>query len=422
MSIDLDKRVRGKGTKFRLFAQSPTLDDFKTPEVVWVSSPKGSLNPGPADHRMYVVDAIDKTHYDSGDMGPYRGPKHDAVKPNRDGHFDHLDPADRRFWSAHSFGVVRRVLDIWEDYLGLEVPWHFEPFQSRLEIVPWVDWKNAQFGWGFMESGYGLDDRGEKRPFCLNFDVMAHETGHSLVFSIVGFPELFELTAEYRGFHESASDMVALISALHFESFQDHILKKTGGNLYLENELNRIGELSKTKQIRIASNALTMDQVADTGRPHDDLSGKEIHALGQPLTGALFDILVGIYQEKLIEFGAISRELADRSSRPEGDDVDSDVISAAYARAYREAPYSFRDALSEARDALGVRLAHTWRDLPPGNLTFAKVARAFLTIDRRFSGQRYQDLIVESFHWRKIGFQFSVKGLLKSPPKRETQS
>ncbi len=420
MSVDLDRRVRGVGTKFKLYAQSPTLAAFQKPETVWVSSPKGSLRAGPEDHRMYVVDAVDKPHYKNTDVLPYRGARRAKAEPGPDGHFDHLTPEDRTFWSAHCFGAVRRVLDIWEDYLGTKVPWHFEPYYKRLEIIPWVDWKNAQFGWGFMEAGYGLDDKGDKRPFCLNFDVLAHETGHSLVFSIVGFPNRPEaLTAEYRGFHESASDLVALISALHFESFADHILAQTKGNLYLKSALNRIGELSRTRQIRSAANPMKMHQVADTQRPHTDLTGKELHTLAQPLTGAFFDILVDIYQEKLIEYGALSPELADRSSRSEAADLDSPEINAAYAKAYEDAPYTFREALAEARDILGIRLAQTWHLLSPAHLTYGKVARAFLTVDRRLSGRRYQDMIIANFHWRQIGFQFSVRGLSKPPSNKE---
>ena len=189
MSLDLDERLRETGTKFRIHAQSPVLAAFSEPETVWVSPPAGSLEPGPADDRMYVVDAIDKKRYEDGSRLPYRGPRQPPARPGPDGHFDHLSPDDPAFRSAHIYGTVRRVLDIWEDYFGQRVPWHFSPLQERLEIVPWLDWKNAHFGWGFMEAGWGKDDSGKKRPFALNFDVLAHETGHGLIFSMVGVPD-----------------------------------------------------------------------------------------------------------------------------------------------------------------------------------------------------------------------------------------
>lgn len=414
MSVELDRRLRGRGTKFKLFAQSPTLADFSRPETVWVSSPRGSLQPGPADKRMYVVDAVSKSHYEGDVQPPYRGARLPAVEPGPAGHFDHIAVDAPAFRSAHCFGVVRRVLDIWEDYYGASVPWHFEPYQRQLEIIPWVDWKNAQFGWGFLEAGYGLDDEKKKQPFSLNFDVLAHETGHSLIFSIVGFPNPRLLTAEYRGFHESASDLVALISAMHFESFLDHTLAKTRGNLYRENELNRIGELSETRQIRLACNEMTMSDVPDRHRAHSDLTSKEIHTLGQPLTGALFDIMLEVFQQQLVAFGAIDEDLAERAGRDISDESEDEAVAAAFAAAYEDAPYSFRDALVEARDFLGPRLALTWRELRPENLTFAKVAQTFLSVDRRLSGARNQKQIVECFRWREIGFGYSAKPLTKT--------
>ncbi|MGI9500522.1 MAG: hypothetical protein ACR2P3_10815 [Geminicoccaceae bacterium] len=409
MSLELDRRLRNTGTKFRLHAQTPVMQAFTEPETVWVSSPAGSLRAGPADERMYVVDAIDKTRYEDGSRLPYRGPRRPPAQPGPNGHFDHLSPDDDAFRSAHIFGTVRRVLDIWEDYFGRTVPWHFSPLQERLEIVPWLDWNNAHFGWGFMEAGHGKDDAKAERPFALNFDVLAHETGHGLIFSMVGVPEMHALTSEFRGFHESASDLVALISVLHFDSFIDHLLNETNGNLYVENELNRIGELSKTRQIRVASNALKMSDVPDPGRPPNSLTGKEIHQLGEPLTGALFDTLVGIYQMNLGDRGAISPKLAADSSREGDQQLGTGRLQDLFAAAYQKSPDSFRLALAEARDIIGLRLARTWDALIPNGLHFAKVAKTFLTVDRQISGWRHQEEIVENFAWREIGYGYPMR-------------
>ena len=61
------------------------------------------------------------------------------------------------------FGVVRRVLDIWEDYLGHEVRWHFADLLPRLELIPLVEWDNAQSGFGFIETGHTPLD-GQRAP------------------------------------------------------------------------------------------------------------------------------------------------------------------------------------------------------------------------------------------------------------------
>ena len=54
-----------------------------------------------------------------------------------------------------------------------------------------------------------------------------------------------------------------MIAVLHFDSVVDGLLRTSRGNIYLPNELNRIGELSDTEQLRIASHSLTLADVPD---------------------------------------------------------------------------------------------------------------------------------------------------------------
>jgi hypothetical protein len=97
MSRELDMRLTETGTRFRLFPQPRFLrkaDDsgplFPEPDTVAVSVPPGQIEPGPADDRMFVVDAIGKLPYNRFVRPPYRGPAHDKVQPGPDGHFTHL--------------------------------------------------------------------------------------------------------------------------------------------------------------------------------------------------------------------------------------------------------------------------------------------------------------------------------------------
>ena len=261
------------GTRFRLFPQPAFLDGFHEPETVVVSSPAGSLGPGPSDDRMYVVDAIGKRfsygmqHMPHGPpllyLPPFRGVSRRPLQPGRAGHFDHLRPGSRDFEAAHVFGVVRFTLDVWERYFGHRIEWHFARDQRRLELLLLGEWDNAQSGYGFIELGdaYGRED--DTPPYGLNFDVLAHEVGHSIVYSVIGVPNAATEAGEYFGFHESAADIVALLTSLHFDSVIREVLDATGGNLLLDNEANRIAELSKTTQVRLASNSLRMDDFAD---------------------------------------------------------------------------------------------------------------------------------------------------------------
>jgi hypothetical protein len=189
------------------------------------------------------------------------------------------------------YGTVRFVLDLWENYFGRPIEWHFRRDYERLEltILPFLD--NAQAGYGFLEIGSATTEAGEVRPFSLNFDVLAHEVGHLIVYAEIGVPAPEAASAEYFGFHESAADLVALISVLHFDSVIDQLLESTSGNLYTLNELNRISELSETEQIRLASNPLKLSDFS--------AGWSDEHELAQPLTGAMFDILVDLFHEGL---------------------------------------------------------------------------------------------------------------------------
>jgi len=403
MPLEIDLVLRESGTRFKLFPQSPVLSGYGEPETVWVSPPPGTISPGPADDRMYVIDALNKpTPYQFPDLPPYSGAVHSPVCANRNGHFDHLEYGSREFQATHMYGTLRRVLDIWESYFQAPILWHFADSQPRLELIPWLEWDNAQSGFGFIETGYGEDENGLIHPYCLNFDVLAHELGHSLIFSAVGIPAGETMTAEYRGFQESCADVVALISVLHFKSFVRNLLDCCAGNLYAENELNRIGELSDTEQIRIASNSFRMSDVVDVDTPAHELSQPELHRLGEPLTGALFDLLVEVYQETLVDENLISPELSEVSRAVTKSGELSERVELQFAAAYEGNEPGFESALLLARDYVGYCLAAAWKELGPDDLVFGEVEQSILCADWQLSGGRHEQQILEVFDWREI--------------------
>jgi hypothetical protein len=405
MSIALDSKLAATGSRFQLYPQSPSLAAYPQPETVWVSSPAGSLQPGPADQRMRVLDAVDKPPYDDVSLPPWRGQLYPPAEPDAGGNFDHHPVGSRAFNAAHMFGAARRVLDIWQDYFEAEINLTslLEPPGQAIELIPDAQLKrNAQTGPGYVEIGYVEDAEGERQPLCLNIDVVAHEIGHRIVFDKVGIP-FNALTAEFRGFAESASDLVALITAMHFDQLIDHVLATSGGNIYVLNELDRFAELSENDQIRIASNSKRMRDVVDVTTPADQLTQPQLHELGEPLTGALFDILIDLYQGELVDRGAIPADFADEVAGAPTRPLNTQSVQERFDRAYDDHRDAFRTALLAARDGLGRRLALTWRRLPADGLTFSQVAVAFLTVDRGLTGWRYQDKIVDDFAWREIG-------------------
>src|ERR671918_156516 len=232
---------------------------------------------------------------------PWRGPIAPPVLPDRAGHFDYLEPGVPGFEAAHVFGCIRFALDVWEGYFGRPVPWHFRHEFDRLEIVLLPGFGNAHTGLGYLEVGSYFTPTGEAVPFSLNFDIIAHEVGHLIIYSEIGQPTDLSAVGEYYGFHESAADLVAIIAATHFDSVVDGLLANTRGNLYVLNRLNRIGEVSANSQIRLASNSVRLAAFANGWRGE--------HELSLPLTGAAFDILVDVFHEHLLERGAISAEV-----------------------------------------------------------------------------------------------------------------
>lgn len=407
-SRQLESALRRCGTRFRLYPQMTSAASSE-PEVVWTSPPAGSVGPGPSDRLMYVVHPTSKREpYEFPFLPPYRGPRYPDAQPNRFGHFDYLEPGTPSFNAAHLYGSVRRVLDIWEGYFEREIAWRFRAPHSRLELVAFVDWNNAQCGYGYLEVGYGESETGARFPYCLNFDVLAHETGHGIIYSELGIPATHAVTTEYRGFQEASADLVALISAMHFDSVVDRVLQKSAGNLYATNELNRIGELSETEQIRHASNEYKMSDVPDVRIPPELLSQPDLHLAGEPLTGAGFDILVEIYQELLVELGLIDRQTAELSYHVPQHPSSADLIQERFDRAYRGRHAGFALALRQARDCVGRVLALAWSRLSPDFLSYRGVAAALLDAERIVSGGRFRRLIEENLVWRQIALPEST--------------
>ena len=395
------------GTFFRLFPQTPTGEHSIPSQIIEVSSPLGSVGPGPSDDRMYVIFPVDKPreygmHKD--DIGypyvylpPWDGPLYEPAIPDADGNFLQYDDInDPRFHAAHTYAAIRFTLDVWERYYGRPIEWYFDEYYDQAEVVIIPEFENAQIGRGFIEVGTDVDKKdGSMSPFTLNFDVIAHEIGHGILFSAVGEPQMEKETAEYLGFQESSADIVSMIAILHFDSVIDDVLESTSGNLYMANHLNRFAETSAYDQIRMASNNLKLSDFS--------AGWKDSHRLAQPLTGAIFDILVDIFHEELVRLGAISASLEEISDRLEGTAQYEIELQDDFERAYAAHPELFRESLIYARDVLATLLIDTWSLLSPDYFHYTDVHRAMLEADRDLFDGFYRSIIDVNFKWRDIG-------------------
>jgi hypothetical protein len=401
-------RPRNNGVRFRLFPSYA--EGFAEPEIVEVSLPAGSIGPGPRDRWMYAVNPLCKdSPYDPPHSAPpYDGPVHAPAMPDFAGNFDHIAVESEQFLAAHLYGTVRHTLDIWEQYLRRRVVWWHAQYIPYLELIPIVHWDNAQSGSGFIEMGQRPTRLGRLQPFCLNYDVMAHETGHAILFAEIGVPSREQVTASFLAFHESFADLVSLIGVLHFRSVTNRLLQQTGGNLYVLNLVNRIGEISDTEQIRLADNLATMDEVADITMTPDgqwiDPTGldRNQHAIAEPLTGAVFDILVDFYQEGLLSRGLIGPSHDARGWTREAVAASVDAVQHESSRAFARFEAGFHAALEDARFLVGRCMAHVMLTIRPETLDFPRVAARFMEAAAALGQGRLLSELLDNFLWRGI--------------------
>ena len=377
------------GTRFLVFPQAPHVTGYAKPETIWISTPPHLILPGPQDSRMYVRDPLQaKAAYEFPHLPPYVGDVWPPVQPGPDGHYDHLDPNSREFVSAHIFACLHRVLDIWDGYLGHRIGWHFADVYERLEIIPQIDWFNAHSGFGYME--FGIDDTlvDHPVPFGLNFDVIAHELGHLIMLAEIGVPGPDEPPVGFFGYHESISDIIAMLSFLHFDSAVERLLRGTNGNLLVLNELNRIAEISTDTQFRTASNDRKMSSVT-----------RELHDMSTPFTGAIFDTLIEIYHEKVVQRNLIDLPLPvsyDRLFELDADEIED--IGDRFAEVFDTRQVMFKSALDDARDVLGSAIARSWRNLEPMTLTFGDGGMAIADELVDAGEPHAADILVENLH------------------------
>ncbi len=362
------------GTRFLTYLQSPLAGaPFDRPEPVTVELSPSEIRPGPADKLISVWDAIKGKYpntpgahaYEPFGGRPWGGAVHRPPVPGPDGHFDHLVPATREFAAASVYASVRLVLATWEKYFAEtgsgSVHWHHrkqEGVDERLEVNPWSLDNGARAGYGFIEFGTGL--QGEQfnhtGPLWNNPDVIAHELGHSIVFGAIGFPGNMSAQTEwystdnkrqnrdYLAFHESAGDLVSIVSCMRHDKVVDHLLERSAGNLHADNVVNTIGELGKRSAIRHANNKRKLAEF-DSVEPDKLIP----HELSLVLTGAIYSVFVDAYEEA--------------SKKEPG-----------------------RQAVQQARDWLGRALAKAWSGLSPDGMTFLKVRDALISADASLGG------------------------------------
>jgi hypothetical protein len=208
---------------------------------------------------------------------------------------------------------------------------------------------------------------------------------------VMGAPR-FDPPHEYFAYHEAVADFIALIGLLHFDTALDLLLRRTRGNLLIANELDHFAELSDEKQVRLFSHSLRMSDVS-----------AEVHDLSKPFAGALFDVLVEIYQVLLFERGLSDLDPRDfRDLRNELSEGELEQQLSVSLGSNDSRHFVLKSALEEARDLVGEILVRSWEELEPETLDYSRAAEAMIMAAEKGRSSRFAGSVIDNFAWREI--------------------
>jgi hypothetical protein len=206
---------------------------------------------------------------------------------------------DSTFMRVATFGGVYKTIRMFEepDTLGRRVHWAFPG--PQLLVVPRAgEWANA-----FYERNsrsiqlFFFTPPGAREPVytCHSQDIIAHETAHAVIDCVA--PDLYDSTSpEGLAIHESIADLATLMMAFRSRELAGRILEQTNGSIEHSTAFTEVAEqfggaLRKNRPLRDLKNDRKMtDRDLDRGEPH---------ALSEVLSGALYTVMVQIYNELL---------------------------------------------------------------------------------------------------------------------------
>ncbi|MEW5821165.1 MAG: hypothetical protein AB1782_13310, partial [Cyanobacteriota bacterium] len=257
------------------------------------------ITKGPTDERVKIVDWSNPT-----------------AEPNARGNFIYPENTPQ-FDQVHTFAIVKKTFDMYQDLLGRKVNWGF-PNSKQLSVFPHAGY--------MMNAYYSRKDRAIKlfefmRPdtgkivkTCQSSDIVSHETGHATLDGIK--PLLMEnFGFGVAGFHEAFADTTAMLLAMQHDSILNTMLNMTKGDLKKENIVACLAEEfgdaihkndndPKTDNMQYLRNAINFFKAKPYREMpyydrlnNDTVLGLESHSYSRLYLGAAYDILVGMYEK-----------------------------------------------------------------------------------------------------------------------------
>lgn len=289
-------------------------------------------------------------------------------------------PGSQEFQAGHLLIILTFAYDTWAKYFSANFDW--EPGKA-LPVVPRAGQDlNAYYDRTALKFFYATDPKTKATVYaCESGEVVAHECGHAILDA--HHPDYWDsLHPETGAFHEAFGDICALLTTLQFPTVRAQVLKDTEGDLGKDSIITRLAEqlakaiydeygnqASSPRYLRDLINSFRYKEtyLLPAKAPASKLSS-ESHSFSRIFSGAFYQILVGIYDQK---------RKAD-AKLPED------------------------DALVQARDDAGYLLASALLLAPPGDAVYRVIATSMLKAEQqRFAGA-YFGILRDVFAQRHI--------------------
>jgi hypothetical protein len=309
------------------------------------------------------------------------------------------------------FGAVHKTIQMFEekDALGRPVSWAFGA--PHLLVVPRAgEWANAYY----ERESHSLQffhfqaNSGPSVFTSHSQDIVAHEAAHAILDGVA--PDLYgAITPQSLAIHEAVADVAALLCSFRCRELTKRILEQTGGSIERSTAFSGLaGQFAgaidaKRSFLRDLNNDKSLHPRA---RKEDRVSRSEPHALSEVLSGALYRTLVRLHGDLRAAYDR-SEQADERLAAPAEQRFVAEKVASVVPRGARGIDAAAK-ALFVASERLKRTLLRGLDYLPPGDVTFADLARAILASDEASHARSDRQRI-----W--LGKEFVRRGIVRSP-------
>jgi hypothetical protein len=364
---------------------------------------------GPVTRRVAVVD------FDPRTGAVAAGAKFIAAsEPDGYGRYDVPMDGDLNnpaFVQAAVFGGVRKTLAMFEepDTLGRRIAWGFGA--PQLLVVPRAgDWPNAFY----ERSSHSLQffyftpaNGGGTVYACQSQDIIAHETAHAVIDGVA--PDIYDASApQALAIHEAVADIATVLMAFRSRKLAAKVLEQTGGSIDRSNVFTAVAEQFATglgrrhEVLRELNNKRSLRD--------KDLDRSEPHALSEVLSGALYGVMLDIYEEvrtKPEDLVEKENKVAVRQEYVQWQQSEARAAMQERAGAGDAGMVAAGRALFIAGERFKRTVLRGLDYLPPGELSFADFGRAVFASDEASHPESDRQR-------ERLAAEFIRRGIIKS--------